>query len=131
MKRCRDCGENKPASEFYVSRKADSGKTWLSSYCKPCHGARNVRQARARKYGLTPAEMDELLSSRSSCAICPYVFTDDDSRFLHIDHDHVTGKVRGVLCQWCNLLLGHAREDPVILRAAASYLERHTVGGAA
>ncbi|MDA3624270.1 endonuclease VII domain-containing protein [Saccharopolyspora sp. WRP15-2] len=92
-----------------------------------------MRKARARRYGLTVAEMDQLLTSQSSCGICPYVFSDDDSRFLHIDHDHVTGKVRGVLCQWCNLLLGHAREDPVILRAAASYLERHTgvVGGAA
>lgn len=41
----------------------------------------------------------------------------------HIDHDHATGKARGLLCTKCNLLLGLALESPVTLRSAASYLE--------
>jgi hypothetical protein len=43
----------------------------------------------------------------------------------HLDHDHSTGKVRGILCRSCNLLLGHAKESPARLRGAANYLEEH------
>lgn len=41
------------------------------------------------------------------------------------DHDHVTGKTRGRLCHNCNLVLGHAKDNPKILRDAADYLERY------
>lgn len=42
---------------------------------------------------------------------------------LHIDHDHQSGVVRGVLCHSCNLALGHAKDDPGRLRALATYVE--------
>jgi hypothetical protein len=45
---------------------------------------------------------------------------------LHIDHDHATGVVRGVLCNDCNLGLGRFRDEPALLRKAADYLERST-----
>jgi hypothetical protein len=43
-----------------------------------------------------------------------------------IDHDHKTGRVRGILCHRCNLLIGMGLDDPDLLRAAASYLERQS-----
>jgi hypothetical protein len=55
------------------------------------------------------------------CAIC--AATDD----LVGDHDHATGLARGVLCRNCNLAIGNFRDDPVRLRAAAAYLERHAI----
>lgn len=42
----------------------------------------------------------------------------------HIDHDHSTGKVRGVLCPPCNLMIGYARDNPAVLAAAINYLAR-------
>lgn len=41
---------------------------------------------------------------------------------MHIDHDHRTGKVRGILCQACNLGLGKFRDDPALIKSAIRYL---------
>jgi hypothetical protein len=46
-------------------------------------------------------------------------------RNLHIDHDHETGEVRGLLCYSCNVALGASREDPARLRALADFIEGH------
>lgn len=42
-----------------------------------------------------------------------------------VDHDHVTGKVRELLCHGCNMALGLLREDPQIMRGLADYAEKH------
>jgi hypothetical protein len=44
---------------------------------------------------------------------------------MHVDHDHGTGAIRGLLCSSCNQALGQMKERPELLRAAAEYLERH------
>lgn len=43
----------------------------------------------------------------------------------HVDHNHDTGKVRGIVCHWCNLAIGHAYDDPEILRKLTAYLEKY------
>ncbi|MGD0053597.1 MAG: endonuclease domain-containing protein, partial [Vulcanimicrobiaceae bacterium] len=43
---------------------------------------------------------------------------------LHVDHDHRTNEVRGLLCRWCNQMLGSAKDDPARLRGAIDYLSR-------
>lgn len=57
------------------------------------------------------------------CGACG-VSSEDLPRALCVDHDHETGLVRGLLCHHCNTLIGHAEDDPAILRDAARYLER-------
>ena len=74
------------------------------------------------RYGLTKDQFDELFDSQGRCcAICKT--KDKGPKDWHIDHDHVTGKVRGVLCRHCNPMLGKAKDDPDILRRAADYLD--------
>lgn len=53
------------------------------------------------------------------CAIC------HKAPAAHVDHDHKTGAVRALLCFNCNGGLGQFRDDPVVLRAAADYVEEH------
>jgi hypothetical protein len=42
-----------------------------------------------------------------------------------IDHDHNTGKIRGILCRTCNLALGHAKDSVIVLSGLVTYLEEH------
>lgn len=74
-----------------------------------------------RKYGITPEEYDTLLAQQGGvCGICGREPNRGIS--LHVDHDHATGAVRGLLCFRCNNALGDFDDDPVLLRAAAAYL---------
>ncbi len=69
------------------------------------------------------------IRTESICDVCKLPETNKDrtgkTRFLNVDHCHVTGKVRGVLCSVCNMALGNANDDPNRLRALAAYLEQH------
>lgn len=77
------------------------------------------RRANLRKYGITPEDYDQMFEVQQGlCAICAEA---SDLR-LHIDHDHETGKVRGLLCARCNPALGAFRDSPVLLQAAIDYL---------
>lgn len=134
MKKCFDCHEEKPIAEFYKSSVG-----YISSKCRLCSIASaaqwnrdnrdhvNTRE-RGRKYGLTASDLAELIEAQDGlCAICNEVLMVGGKLGSHIDHDHVTGKTRGILCMKCNLLLGHAKDSPTVLRAAAKYIE--TSGG--
>lgn len=124
MKRCPKCGKTKPRTEFY------SG-----GYCKPCTKADVLRWVREhpeqfrrtqrrsmlkRRYGLTEEQFDQILTRQAS--VCPICATALDDRNAVVDHDHTTGRVRGVLCQRCNRTIGLLRDDPALIRKAAAYL---------
>lgn len=77
-----------------------------------------------RKYGFGEVVYQELVEEQEGrCAICEEVPTKGRGKKLHIDHDHVTGKIRGLLCGPCNTALGGFRDDVEIVRKAADYLE--------
>lgn len=77
----------------------------------------------AREYGMTEKQWEEmLLSQDNKCAICGCE-TSGGKGGWHTDHCHITGKVRGLLCQGCNIGLGGFKDNPKSLRAAADYLE--------
>ncbi len=76
-------------------------------------------KARLRNYGLSWESYETILLRQSGrCPICG-----KELRTFHIDHNHRTGTVRGLLCENCNPMIGQSHENPDVLRAAARYLE--------
>jgi len=71
-------------------------------------------------HGITLAEYDAL---GQACAICG-ALRGAKNRRLHIDHDHRTGVVRGLLCSACNTAIGLLREDPALFAKALAYLAK-------
>jgi hypothetical protein len=92
--------------------------------------AENFRQ-NLRKYGLTPEQYHAKLAGQDDkCMLCGQPAKPGGVRAeskLHVDHDHVTGRNRDLLCGNCNKGLGCFKDDPALLRAAADYVERHRV----
>jgi hypothetical protein len=84
------------------------------------------RRKRLEAYGLTPEKWDEMLAAQGGvCAICKGPgWPDRFGRRFHVDHDHQTGRIRGLLCVSCNRALGFLLDDPERARAAAAYLEQ-------
>ena len=73
-------------------------------------------------YGLTIEEYDVMLKKQDNiCAICKTDTPGGMGRF-YVDHNHVTNKVRGLLCHNCNFVIGHAKENADILYNASTYL---------
>jgi hypothetical protein len=87
---------------------------------------RNHRAHLFRKRGLTQAIYDRIMGLQEHrCGICREPFTDK----VYIDHDHTTGRVRGLLCMNCNVAIGHLRDSRINLMAAVSYLDDAYFGG--
>lgn len=77
-----------------------------------------------RHYGITLDEWESMFAAQAgNCAICRDPLA--EGKHTHVDHDHETGAVRGLLCVHCNLMLGHAKKGVHSLRMAIAYLERH------
>lgn len=137
-KRCPKCEEVLEASFFSLDKRAKSG---LTSYCKRCNSAktkawqeRNKERYQEgwrnrhlkRKFGISSDDYDRMLSEQGGgCKICGKTEAEERNSFLCVDHCHSTGKVRGLLCDDCNVALGRVKDDVAILRAAITYLEEH------
>lgn len=77
-----------------------------------------------KKYNLTKEEYQKLLENQNGkCKICK-IEAEMLKAKLHVDHDHKTGKVRGLLCKMCNLGIGNFRDNPSLLNEAIIYLNQ-------
>jgi hypothetical protein len=90
---------------------------------------RHWKKAIETRYGLPEGWYDTTLAAQGGvCAVC---LQDNPNKFgkYSVDHRHVTGKPRALLCGFCNSLLGYANEDPEVLERAAAYLRKHNAHG--
>jgi len=119
QKCCIDCKQFKSLDEYYDNK---AGK---SSVCKDCSHKRaskyHKNTYRYAKYGITKEQFDELFKNQEGkCPICKTELKEE----IHIDHDHLTGQVRGVLCGKCNKGLGQFNDNIESLTNAIKYLSR-------
>ncbi|MEV5572026.1 endonuclease VII domain-containing protein [Spirillospora sp. NPDC052269] len=126
MKYCPRCERTKPVEDFARNRARSTG---IAQYCKPCYN-RIIKENRERnhgsgrnyllklRYGITESEADRLLAAQGGiCVICL------GQPASHVDHDHDTGQVRGMLCFKCNNGIGQFEDEVRRLEEAADYLE--------
>jgi len=116
VKRCARCRELKLLSQFHQLSQQSGGH---NPYCKDCRKVMNADTHIKRTYGLSRVQLDALIEAQGGrCAIC------ESNPAVHVDHDHATGKIRGVLCFTCNVALGQLKDDVTLFRKAIDYLER-------
>jgi Recombination endonuclease VII len=127
---CPRCGK-------YPRRRYPCGQV---GYCKKCDAERTASYRNSKRpelrlkwvdsrskclYGVTTAEREALFQSQGcKCAVCGT--TEPGSKHgWCVDHSHVTGGVRGIVCQPCNSMLGFAKDSAAVLLAGATYLQIH------
>jgi len=110
--------KNPERKKSYYQRYYQANKEKISLRRK-----QNTRRSEVlRRYDLTAGSYDLLLASQGNkCAVCQ----EDFSRTPHVDHDHDTDVVRGLLCSQCNTALGLLKDSARIAFLAASYLQSH------
>jgi hypothetical protein len=146
MKSCRICKEAKPKIAFVKSKVFSDG---IDTICLDCsrQKVKEWRKANPEKrklqskresgkdynhnkhlkatYGITRDEyLKKFTEQQGNCEICgdnQILFT----KRLFVDHCHTSSKIRGLLCQSCNTLLGGAKDNKVILERAIKYLEKY------
>ncbi len=137
-KTCLLCEQDKDESDFYRFFDRWAQKHYLSARCKPCHqeykrtSPTTHRNRKAEKlqlrYGLTYEQWEAMRQAEDyRCMICG-ISEEELGKKLDVDHCHDSGKVRGLLCNPCNTMLGHARDKVEILEAAVAYLKENSEG---
>lgn len=119
MKQCTRCKNLKPETDFYERKERKSG---LQSWCKNCKKAHHYLKYDLKKYGLTAERYNEMLKSQfGRCFICLENEPRSGAR-LAVDHSHVTGRIRSLLCSRCNAAVGMLRESPMIAESVFLYV---------
>jgi len=125
---CITCKKKRPIAMFYKNKANKSGYTGsckscirsrVSKYNKENHEAhleRSFKSQLHKRYGITREEYVESMGTSSCCQICS---KEED---LCYDHDHVTGKFRGVLCRNCNRAIGQLGDTAEGVKNAYDYL---------
>lgn len=134
-KTCTKCGLQQPVTEFYKRYNRKIG----TSRCRTCLSAEaaiktdgRYRQMRnwylMTRRGITLEEYERRLAEQGGvCAICNEAPEGSNraAKLLHVDHNHKTGAVRGLLCIRCNQVIGHARDSVAMILKMAEYVRVH------
>ncbi len=132
---CKGCFKARAAARYRANPEPAKARARQWSRDNPERVAERVRRYRAsgrrkqndrrsylkRNYGISVEQYDALLAAQGGvCALCEKPPRSDIA--LHVDHDHATGRIRGLLCFRCNNALGDLGDDPDRMVAAAVYL---------
>ena len=130
MKKCSKCKMKKPYSLFKKRGGKESG---YRSHCTVCLNDKASldmhRRALKNKYGITEEDYDNFYVEQNGCCAICNKHQSKINRRLSVDHNHKTGKVRGLLCDNCNCGIGNLKDKVSNLESAIIYLtERGSYG---
>lgn len=149
MKVCNTCRVQKPLDDFQPHVRGAQGRRGQCRVCRNIYDAEwrannvEARRAAGRRYvakhrekhrgasrqyktSFAPEEFKAALAAQEGCcAICHCDLDGLVSKHVHADHDHYTGRPRGVLCRSCNLGLGFYNDSILLLEQAIEYLKKH------
>jgi len=148
---CQSCDVSKPTESF---KRSSTAKRGHRAVCKECDSVANTAWRKnnkdkkdekdkewkkqnpskvknsyykynlKRKFNLSEQDYEQMLTSQEGCcAICRQTYCSTGYRFA-VDHCHVTGKIRGLLCQACNTGIGKLKDNVDLLKRAIEYLEK-------
>lgn len=140
MKKCTKCKETKPVNLFGNHIRHTDGKRFRCKACEAVDAATSRQELKIKNpeklleidraanlkqmYGLSIVDWDMKLEKQQGvCAICKGICC--SGRRLSVDHNHITGKIRDLLCGNCNQGLGKFLDNPELLLKAAGYLRKH------
>jgi len=137
MKTCRTCKQEKEETDFYKAGRKNGNPNERHSECKECTKARvkayhanNPDRARdnhlRRNYGISLADFNRMvLAQGNKCACCGTDKPGGKHNQWCVDHNHVTGAVRELLCKDCNIVLGLVEDSPEHLQRLIYYIAKH------
>jgi len=138
---CKDCKKEKSLDAFYTNGRQPTKRNGMKStrkpFCKDCSKERNkkdrenIRNRNIRwKYGIEYSDLLDMYKSQDGkCAICnidmDLFYQDGETKHTvcHVDHNHNTDIIRGLLCSECNTGLGKFKDNVDFLQSAIDYLE--------
>lgn len=124
--RCADCRANKAKDTKNDAKAVERARLWIKDH----PDARRGYNKRYRELTWLTKYNELRKTQEDCCAICSSktsVGTMSNGNKLCIDHDHITGKLRGLLCGACNIGIGHFNDKPELLIKAANYLRSFNV----
>jgi hypothetical protein len=139
VKVCTICKVEKPLTEYsrrggkefgIKSACTDCGRVRARSYWAKNPLPKEIQRERNLQngFGIGIKEYNEMLELQNGCCAICGVNSCASGRNFAVDHNHQTGKIRGLLCKFCNTALGQFKDDTTVLQKAIQYLERENYG---
>ena len=137
FKKCSHCKETYPRNPkfFYKRNTAVDGLDFWCKNCKKEYDNKHNEIKRLEKYDMTTKEYEKMrIEQGNKCAICgiDFDYLNKIKKDIvprtgkpRIDHDHRSGKIRGLLCSDCNIVLGCFKDNPIIILKVINYLREH------
>ena len=135
---CKTCVKEYAQSDIGKSKNRENCRRWYKSHATTARKyERNYYHNNKdyyknyylkRKYDFTLEQYDFCIQIQGNrCAMCDSPEPGMGRKRFSVDHDHQTGKVRGLLCGRCNLLLGHSKDDVTLLQKGIDYLNQSKI----
>ena len=121
---CRAC--HKINSRNQYNKNIEASQTWARNKARTAKYKDTHRNWKLQKdFGITLEDYNKMFADQKGLCLGCYKHQSSFKKAMAVDHDHTTGKIRGLLCMKCNSVLGYVADDSTTLRRLADYADKH------